>query len=155
MICLRARSQPSWVNMSVPMAWLRSVISTMSMPLASTSAQSPIGTGASDRPVITMSGSRALTVQSRSSGSPDSGLILPPMRIDRRAPTPASKAMRTAIGSHIGPTAALPMPRSIMRRRIKVESLAAPPPGLSAPSASTTGPASKASASSSEVSMSG
>ncbi len=47
------------------------------------------------------------------------------------------------------------MPRSSSRCRMKVESPGAPPPGLSAPSASTTGPPSKASAWSSASSMPG
>jgi len=80
---------------------------------------------------------------------------LPPIRKASCAPAPASKAMRTAIGSHIGPMAALVMPRSISRRRMKVESPGAPLPGLSARSASTTGPRPTAIASSSAVSMSG
>ena len=87
-----------------------------------------------------MSARTALTVHTASSGSPESGPTLPPMRNGSVAPAPASKAMRAATGSQSGPMHALPMPRSISRRRMKVESPEAPPPGLSAPSERTTGP---------------
>ena len=109
--------------------------------------------GAPLRPAIWCSVRSAFTVQGRSSGSPEAGPILPPTRSVRRAPSPASKAVRTATGSHIGPMAAPVMPRSSMRRRMKVESPGAPLPGLSARSASTTGAPSKASAASSASSM--
>ncbi len=96
-----------------------------------------------------------MTVHSRSSGSPESGLTLPPMRSARRAPSPASMAMRAASGSQNGPMATSPRPRSTIRFRKKVASLAAPPPGLSAPSEMTTGPPSTARASSSAASIDG
>ena len=71
------------------------------------------------------------------------------------APSPASMAMRAVNGSQNGLIAAFVMPRSTMRCRKKVASLAAPPPGLSAPSEMMTGPPSKASASSRAWSMPG
>ena len=57
------------------------------------------------------------------------------------APGPASSATVTAIGSQMQARAAFSMRRSSIRRRMKVESLGAPPPELSDTSASTTGPA--------------
>ncbi len=72
------------------------------------------------------------------------GPTLPPTRRLRRAPLPADMAMATACGSQIMPRAAFCTPRSSRARKRKVESQAAPPPGLSALSASTTRPGGEA-----------
>ena len=66
---------------------------------------------------------------------------------------PASKVMRTACGFHSGLSAALATCRSTNRRRMKVASPAAPPPGLSALSAMTTRPGCATSAASIASSM--
>ena len=65
---------------------------------------------------------------------------LPPNRNGSRAPSPASNASRTAIGSQIGATAAPCTPRAIRRCRKVVLSEGAPPPALSVVSAITIGP---------------
>ncbi len=57
------------------------------------------------------------------------------MRNRRRAPMPPSWQTDTAIGSYSGPSATLPMLRSINACRKNVESPGAPPPVLSAVSA--------------------
>ena len=81
-----------------------------------------------------------VTVTVKSKGSPDIGPIFPPRRRSSVEPVPPEIATWTAIGSHIIARPALSMPRSSRALSINVESLGAPPPGLSARSAMTTGP---------------
>ena len=80
-----------------------------------------------------------ITVTCKSRGSPDDSPSFPPIRILSVAPSPASKAIVTATGSHRGATATPPIPRASKRAMTKVESPAAPRPVLSAISASTNG----------------
>ena len=80
-----------------------------------------------------------ITCAVTSNGTPEAGPSLPPMRMTSRAPTPASKARPVAMGSHKGDSAKPPTPRSSRRCSKRVESPAAPMPGLSAVSASTKG----------------
>ena len=107
-------------------------------PPMRTAAQSPRGTLVGPK-LCQQSRFKAVTSTRASTGCPDARPILPPMRRGKLAPTPASKQSRTAIGSQIGPIAALLAPLSISWRRMLVLSEAAPPPALSAGSASTTG----------------
>ena len=129
---------PRLVNSSSPSACVRLAISTTSTPPMRTAAQSPSGTCVGPKLCQQSRASRA-TVTVASTGAPDAGPILPPKRSGNVAPSPASKHSLTAIGSQIGPTAAPSTLRSIRWRRMVVLSDGAPPPALSAGSASTTG----------------
>jgi hypothetical protein len=71
-----------------------------------TAAQSPTGTCVGPN-LCQPSRFRPMISTSASTGWPELGAILPPNRRPIRAPRPASKQMRTAIGSQIGPRQAL------------------------------------------------
>ncbi|MNS89702.1 hypothetical protein D3C72_1237220 [compost metagenome] len=123
------------------MTWLRLLMSTMSTPSAAcTHTHGPMGVRTPDRPPCECASTTFITVTCRSIGSPEAGPHLPPRRSSKLAPTPASRHSCTAPRSHTPPKATSPMPRSTTARSMKVLSLVAPPPGLSAVSAMTTGP---------------
>ena len=130
---------PKFENRSVPIACARVEISTASTPPMRIDATSPSGTIAPAK-VWCASGTQRITSTSASTGGPENVATLPPNRNGSRAPSPASNASRTAIGSQIGATAAPCTPRAIRRCRKVVLSEGAPPPALSVVSAITIGP---------------
>src|SRR5436305_1770276 len=96
---------PRLENRSVPMPWDRVEISTASTPPMRMDAASPMPTVAPENDWNAF-GTQRMTSTLASTGGPDDFAILPPNRNGSFAPSPASNAMRTAIGSQIGATAA-------------------------------------------------
>ena len=89
----------------MPIACARVEISTASTPPMRIDATSPSGTMAPAK-VWCAFGTQRMISTSASTGGPDASAVLPPKRNGSLAPSPASNASRTAIGSQIGATAA-------------------------------------------------